>query len=1222
MARARETPDQRRQREETERVAAIARAQREQDQDAIARLQRQALEAEAATREGEERAKQVRERERAEAESRRLEEERRRRESLGGRVSGTVAQLGQSYDRAEDAFLRSATNTIVNTAKSNTFWVWFITIVAFGTFFLWAKGYLKVTILFILQALLFLSFVLLIFFGFRSGIKNKDSAAIFIALAFILWGIDLLPSTINIPFTNIAVFDIGRYIGPPYAGFKLDLSGILSTNWAAVITSALVVYALVLSMFLNLATKHLKKFVATLFLFIIINQITNYYNILGLGRVFNVSYLNYIFLGIVILTFALAIFFRDKWKDDAELADYPTYLFMILVFSFFWINIGWIKNIRALLHVIYILAFGFGYVARQEKENPAFWHLLIPAMLIADFYGYGLLWNSGVDVFRFIPIIVLFVLFYCYARANSTYALVSLFFVLGIFLIFTIQTLGVEATSIPFEAKRGADYKDFYTQFKDKLKDIIEGQLDIATAGLYRGSVEKNRYESLGVYFGNIRAADPRFYTDEPITVWGSIRSKTYKDAVIINFSCYRWKDNRKITANKIIPDIRFPIFTLEEVDTECTFLPKQPKDKDAIQPGANTITFSAEYNFGTDAYLKTYFIDKERFRANAREDIDHLTQFGIKDKNPASVSTNGPVEIGIGAGPLVTVSEGYAVKPAVGITLTNRKEIQDKDKRIITKWDGKIKNITELILLTPPGITLGPEANLDKCNSKDPNEQLLCPCSMPFKSYDANKCGNTCTLQVSNPCKEVCVTSYKDKKESDTCNAECDEVADRCIKECDFLFKIDEGEGNSNEKYKGYALDVGSLKFKDLNKDIDKHRSFVCRFEPTQSVLGNTPITTRYFRVRARYNYVVENSVTVNVEQLPVEAKSTLPDQLAKTVLEFKPGQDLWFDGFSPELIGAIASVESPGFKHCCQEKQSERKSDGTYQKIKGVRCSSSDLKECDFSYLVTSGSSYGIMQINYQGKNKNVVNNLELRYCNGKSIKDYDCNVKVGIAILKNKFETFKGGCAKFSGIRIACSTCKSNIPPNKRYSDYTGIEAALRGYNGWGCPDSGAVNGDVGYVEKVLNAMKTVKGIEIIDRGTLSGIAREGEGMVDASPSESDVQGQTSSTSPEIVSLDFTASANYYNNNKRVTITWSDPGSSEVAKYSVVRYNYDSFNNELPPTPICEKTRGSGTYNCFDDNQFYVQGAKNINVYEIKAYINENKYAIKTVEARIVP
>lgn len=920
--------------------------------------------------------------------------------------------------------------------------------------------------------------IILIFIGYGWFTCKGDIAKFFIATALFIWVLDLVPQNF---------FLIGPWLGPEWAGFIFPLEGIWQIPWASIFLSGFFFSLLYINMVFNIIEKEYISF-GLGFIFILA---TNY-----LITTFFPNYLSYYlplptYKGITFFLILIAIgllgwfFWRlDKKHRGTSVPEFFSSLYMIFVFSFFWINNGWQGNIRAWLHLLFIIAFGFIYIKARE-DNRIVSYILIPTLLIIDFFGYGFLWSSDILILKFVPAIVLFVIAYCYhketeyGKKNYTYPVAAFVLLVTFFLIMTLKVSGVEEGTIPFAVQKGTTFSELYSQFTNNIKGAVEGRLDIATAGLYRGSVENNRYESLGVYFSKIRAADPRFYTDEPITVWGSIRSKTYKDAVIVNFSCYRFKDNKRIRADRIIPDIKFPIFTLEEVDAECTFLPK-PENKNSMPAGANTITFSAEYNFGTDAYLKTYFMDRERFRANAREDIDQLAQFGIKDKKPSSVSTNGPIEIGIGAGPLVPVSEGYAVKPQIGITLTNRQEIKDKDKNIITKWDGRIKNITELVLLTPPGIIV---PNIENCKlPKEDPKRMLCPCSMPFNEYKKDDCEHSCTY-VKNPCVETCTAvSSKDSREMQSCVDECTSAELRCNDECERLFQSEDG---SSSKYNAYSLDVGSLEFKDLNKDIDKHRSFVCRYEPSSSLLDNTPITTRYFRVRARYNYVVENSVSVNVEQLPVEAINVVPENLFKISADIQ-GSGLSFEGYNPQMIGAIASVESR-FRHCCNERQSA----GGVKT--GAACTSSGQKECDFDYLITSGSSFGIMQINYQGKHKDYVNGLAAKYCGDSvNINNYDCNVKVGVAILKEKYDAFKNGCSGISSIKTACDTCTN--PQNKKYSEYKGVEAALRGYNGWGCGD----NADRGYVEKVLKAMTTISGAQIIDSTTLGGIQRQGEGM----------------------------------------------------------------------------------------------------------------------------
>ena len=1042
-----------------------------------------------------------------------------------------------------------------------------------------------------------------IIYGYTKWLKSngEDRASFYIATALIIWMLDLIPED---------AWLIGPLLGPEWAGFEWISIGDWTIPFVSVFFSAAFFSLMYISLILNIIEKEGWQICFGLIFIFLSNYIATKFfpNYINVG--FSVPYPKISFLIVLGLIgiFGYFAFRADKKRIGKAFPEFFSSVFTYFVISFFLVNTGWQNNIRAWIHTLFIFGFGFGYIKPMERGNPTFHRIFIPVFLLIDFFGYGLLWSSDLLALRLIPPFVIVAIFYSYVKESNliegkrraTYPVLAFILLVTFILVMSINVAGIESEgTIPFVAKKGTTFQEIYSQFTNRFREAIEGRLDIATAGLYRGNVEKNRYESLGVYFGNIRAADPRFYTDEPITVWGSIRSKTYKDAVIINFSCYRWKDNKKIRADKIIPDIIFPIFTLEEIDTQCTFLPKTENPTPA---GANIVTFSAEYNFGTDAYLKTYFIDRERFRASAREGIEPLTQFGIKDKTPAAVFTNGPVEIGLGAGPLVTVSEGYAVKPSIYITLTNRKEIQDKDKKIITRWEGKIKNITELILLTPPGITLGPPGNLEKC--KDPKtdlEKLECPCSMPFSEYKIEDCFGSCTNNVVVPCTVACSKVGGSDENKNNCIKECQTAFDKCNEECTFLFKTNEGEGPTGEKYNAYALDVGSKQFKDLNKDIDKSRSFVCRFEPSSAVLDNSPITTRYFRVRARYNYLLENSVIVNVESLPVGVINTVPDSVVKTASEIRSGGPLWFDGFSQELIAAIASVESR-FRHCCQDATKNR----------AGNCVDSGKKECSFGELITSGSSYGIMQIKYNtDESKKWVDSLSRQYCgkdssgNDIKINNYDCNVKVGIAILKSKYDQFRYGCkatneyksrdiVKYKTFIDGCE--KGISSAGVRYDSYRDYQAAIRGYNGWG-RDS---RFDVNYVEKVLNAMKTVKGTEIINPSTLVTITREGEGMFDATTTQDE---QTS----QFISPPRNIQGTYDPLIGTVRIYWAKPLNIQPTSYRVTRYVEDSAGGitEVAET-ICDNIQAEANRENFDCSDNSAVGGKTY-TYSVSAYLS---------------
>lgn len=1036
-----------------------------------------------------------------------------------------------------------------------------------GGIYIIKRGLVLAAILVVLKIILGLLFLIIIVWGFM----DKDETSRWIAIAFIIWGIDLLPYNF-----------FGYIFGPPYAGFEFSLNGILNTDWIRMLTSVVFLFLL----FLGIVSDIIKRHWLVLPLYLAILEIIN--RLVAIALVSPIRYNlqiplgNYIFLGIIVVGFVMAFKFRDRLQNT-DFADLPTYLVMIFTISFFTANKKWLFGDglfgiywRPLFHFLYILAFGLGYMRLKEEERPSVWHLWLTAFLIADFYLYNFFWigsSALVDGLQFAPLLVGFVLFYCYDKARTRYAFWSIFFVLMIIFVSIIPVYASESEGIEFKARRGLDFRELSNQFTDKIKQVIEGRLDIATAGLYRGNVEKNRYESLGVYFSNIRAADPRFYTDEPITVWGSIRSKTYKDAVIVNYNCYRWKDDKRIKADKIFPDIKFPIFTLEEVDTECVFF---PKDK-PIPTGSNTVTFSAEYNFGTDSYLKTYFMDRDRFRAYSRENIDPLTEFGIKDKTPAAVFTNGPVEVGISAGPLLTVSEGYTIKPAIGVTLSNRKEIQDKDKRVISKWDGKIKNITELIILTPPSIEL---KDLDSCKEKEPDKKIKCPCSMPFYKYDIQDCEATC-LGVNRDCEQTCEFSYGKREDKEKCKEECNAGIEKCNNDCSLLFE----EDNSKEKYNAYALDVNSIEFKDLNKDIDKHRSFMCRLDVNSKVLDNTPITTRYFRVRARYNYLLENSVTINVEALPVEVRELLPEQSAKEVLDFiKKRCDIYTCGFSQELVFAIASVES-GMRHCCKEAGKNN-----------AKCEPTTESKCEPERVIKSydNSSIGYMQINKI--NANIANSV----CEpGQDIYHKECNIKVGTEILNRYFKQYKDG---IKPEKLA-KYCPPDKQPDryKKYLAYKGYKAALRAYNGWGCSskiddkcinacsssrdkakcEQNCVDRTINYVEKVEAAARSIKGIEIIDRSTLKSV----------SPTETMVEGEKGDLYEEVTYITPSQGLSplrnveaVYNNDGSATISWAKSTNPDTSSYRVTRY----VGNE-PAIIICDiKAGDSETYSCIDNTK----------------------------------
>jgi hypothetical protein len=226
------------------------------------------------------------------------------------------------------------------------------------------------------------------------------------------------------------------------------------------------------------------------------------------------------------------------------------------------------------------------------------------------------------------------------------------------------------------------------------------------------------------------------------------------------------------------------------------------------------------------------------------KEGLDVFQEFDIKDKAPISIYTNGPVDLAMETtAPLIGIADRYAIHPALDIGLTNREG-----------WEGEITDLKELVLFFPEGITL-----------KD--------CNKEFVPYTEDNCKGTCTA-VEDECDDIC-------RVFEGCGNSCEESKTKCDDTCTSLLV----EGN----YKGYSLNLEKLELKGGKKDPEKFKLFRCRFQPDANiVLGNAPIATKFFRVKARYNYKIEEDVSVKITD-----PSVAPPTNLVVVLEPRPGPD-----------------------------------------------------------------------------------------------------------------------------------------------------------------------------------------------------------------------------------------------------------------------------------------------------------------------------------------
>jgi len=226
------------------------------------------------------------------------------------------------------------------------------------------------------------------------------------------------------------------------------------------------------------------------------------------------------------------------------------------------------------------------------------------------------------------------------------------------------------------------------------VQDFWKKTYHYATGGIYEGEVEENRYERLGVYIEDIEASDPEFYEDEEIIVWGVLKAFTLDKPINISLKC----NIGDTPADDMSPrGGEINVLTFEEAYLEC----KWNKDTvyNNIKAGAKVATFNAIYNFKTMSYVKSYFMDEERLRSMRRGEIDVLEEYGIDDKFPIAVYTNGPVKIGMQTRETLPIGISDDVAElreafVIGITLENR-------------WKGQIKNVSRLEMQLPDSLSI-----------------------------------------------------------------------------------------------------------------------------------------------------------------------------------------------------------------------------------------------------------------------------------------------------------------------------------------------------------------------------------------------------------------------------------------------------------------------------------------------------------------------------------
>jgi len=388
-----------------------------------------------------------------------------------------------------------------------------------------------------------------------------------------------------------------------------------------------------------------------------------------------------------------------------------------------------------------------------------------------------------------------------------------------------LRTTSAEAQLQILEAK-----PRFTRNILDLSNEFWQRQINFAVTG----KVEENEFEPLGVYLDGLQTAEQEFFEGEDIVVWGTIRARTLNEPIKITSGCYikgakESSENGELLFAKSQPEEPFTVETSEEQDFTCVF---DNSRKDPLKDTAHKVFAYADFNFETLAYQKIYFMDQDRYRAMTREGLDVFEEFGITDREPQARFTNGPARIGVDTPDLVRVTDKNIVNSMLRVQVQNQ-----------IGWEGDILHMKELVIFVPKEVEFFPDT-----------------CNMQFVDYTEEACTATCTdSNKEDKCKEICSSSFYEDE----------------------------------QYYNGYALSpiiiAEELRLSSHpNLDFsDRLRLFTCSFRPIfGEILGNTPITTKFFRFKTKYDYRVESALAIKIKKYP--------DDLIVKTRDVQPATDI----------------------------------------------------------------------------------------------------------------------------------------------------------------------------------------------------------------------------------------------------------------------------------------------------------------------------------------
>ncbi len=512
------------------------------------------------------------------------------------------------------------------------------------------------------------------------------------------------------------------------------------------------------------------------------------------GQLMNIFYKG-IIINAVFWIILAAIYFIKRPQNKEEFIS----LILLIAAIFFVASLSGIRssislmNLSAVIHILFII-FGIrnGILTKSYDKTTANYYTIL--IILLDFFLFNLIYSifpaSAMNLNRvIIPLLPLSTLI----LMNDSRFRSWLLFLITLFYILIVAQTYVASTNFQQNLNQnqieGAKMQSLSAW--DKFKALFTNaqaswnqSMTQINGDYYTGQVEQNQAAPLGVFLEDIKASDTQFLINESVDVWAKLKAQSFennKNPIAISVVCSTKNSTGQTILGTVSPKGgKFSVASYEDEFLTCNF----PKNTFMVA-GYYPITFNATFNFDTQSYLKTYYIDKDRKRSLMADGKDIFSEYGITDTNPTAVFTNGPLQIGMETTtPPVGVNQNDDFSSYLGITLDRH-------------WgEGTLMTLNSLYIALPEGTSL------------------------------------------DSSCKSFVESS----------STEASMVVNDGVK----VYKIDNDQMIIDNK-KGYTLP----------------KSFKCsiKLDDRNMLLGNTPISIRYFKAKTEYTYSISESTNINVK-------------------------------------------------------------------------------------------------------------------------------------------------------------------------------------------------------------------------------------------------------------------------------------------------------------------------------------------------------------------